>query len=145
MGITNDQHIAATGRDSLVLFRSLCDLVIQVTSFMIAAELAQRCFVQLKKNLTQLFGFGVTGCETLPVNFSQRADKSVAVLVADFAVVVAVAIVESGFAHRALHYADSWKHPPVRTKWQPCAAAHRPAGAAIPVVFLWMTNAIAIS
>jgi hypothetical protein len=29
------------------------------------------------------------------------------VFVADFAILVAVAIVESGFAHGALHYADS--------------------------------------
>jgi hypothetical protein len=43
------------------LFRSICDLVLEVASFMIAAELAQRRFVQLKKNLAQFFGFRVTG------------------------------------------------------------------------------------
>jgi hypothetical protein len=38
----------------------------------------------------------------LSVNLAQRADEGVAVLVADFTVVVAVAIVETCFAHAAL-------------------------------------------
>jgi hypothetical protein len=80
---------------------------------MIAAELAQRRFVQLKKNFAQLLGRGITGSKTLSVNLTQGADEGVAVLVAYFAVVVAVAIVETGFAHGALHYADRRKHPPV--------------------------------
>jgi hypothetical protein len=37
-----------------------------MAGFMIAAELAQRRFVQLMKNLAQLFGFRVTGCEAYP-------------------------------------------------------------------------------
>jgi hypothetical protein len=44
------------------------------------------------------------------------------VLVADFAIVVAVAIVETGLAHAALHGAHNRQHPPVGTKWQSCAA-----------------------
>ena len=39
-------------------------------------------------------------------------------LVADFAILVAVAIVETGFAHAALHCAHSRQHPPAGTKWQ---------------------------
>src|SRR6185436_8617971 len=35
---------------SAASLRCLCDLVLQVTSFMITAELAQRRFVQLKEN-----------------------------------------------------------------------------------------------
>jgi hypothetical protein len=62
---------------------------------MIAAELTDRCFVQLKQNFTQLLGFRITGCETLSVNLAQRADEGVSVLVADFAILVAVAIVET--------------------------------------------------
>lgn len=88
------------------LLRSLCDLVLQVTGFVIAAELAQRRFVQLKENFAQFFGFGIAGCEALPINLTQRADKSVAVFVADFAVLVAVAIVETCLAHGALQYAE---------------------------------------
>src|SRR5882757_7232539 len=69
---------------------------------MIAAELAQRRLVQLKQNLAQFLGFGIAGCETLSVNLSQRADEGVAVFDADFAILVAVASVETRFAHAAL-------------------------------------------
>jgi hypothetical protein len=81
------------------LLRSIFDLVLQVARLMIAAELAQRCFVELKKNLAHFFGFRIIGCETLSVNLTQRADKSISMFVADFAVVVAVAIVETCLAH----------------------------------------------
>jgi len=74
---------------------------------MIAAELAQRGFIQLKKNLAQRFGFRMPGSETLSVNPAQRVDGRVSVLVADFTVVVAVAIVETCVAHGALHCAYS--------------------------------------
>jgi hypothetical protein len=40
------------------------------------------------------------------------------VLVADFAILIAVAIVETGLAHAALHCAHSRQHPPAWTKWQ---------------------------
>src|SRR6516225_1652179 len=79
---------------------------------MIAAELAHRRFVQLKQNFTQLLGFRITGCEALSVNLAQRPDEGVSVLVADFAILVAVAIVETRLAHAALHCARSRKHPP---------------------------------
>jgi hypothetical protein len=69
---------------------------------MIAAELAQRRFVQLMKNLAQLFGFRITGGETRSVNPTQCADKRVAVFVADFTILVAVVIVETCPAHGAL-------------------------------------------
>jgi hypothetical protein len=59
---------------------------------MIAAELAQRRFVQLMKNLAQLLGFRIAGCEALSVNLTQRADEGVAVLVANFAIVVAMTL-----------------------------------------------------
>ena len=72
---------------------------------MIAAELAERRLVQLKQNLAQLLGFGIAGCETLPVNLSQRADVGVSVFAADFAILVAMAIIETCLAHVALHYA----------------------------------------
>ena len=89
---------------------------------MIAAELAQRSFVELKKNLAQCLGFRVPGGETLSVNLAQRVDGRVSVFVADFAVMVAVAIVETGFAHAALHGARERQHPPAETKWQSCTA-----------------------
>jgi hypothetical protein len=74
---------------------------------MIAAELAQRRFVQLKKNLAQCFGLGMPGSETLSINLPQRVDRRVSVFVADFTVVVAVAIVETCVTHGALHCAYS--------------------------------------
>src|ERR1700722_14303854 len=52
--------------------------------------------------LTQFRGFRIPGRKTPPVNFTQRADKGVAVLAADFAVLVAVTSVETWFAHAAL-------------------------------------------
>jgi hypothetical protein len=56
----------------------------------------------LKHYLTQLRGFRKPGRKTLPVNFPQRADKGVAVLPADFAILVAVTSIETWFAHAAV-------------------------------------------
>src|ERR1700760_434748 len=92
--------------------RSLGNLVHEVAGFIITAELAQRRLVQLNKNVAQLLGRGITGGKTLSVNLAQRADQGVAVLVADFAVVIAVAIVETRFAHAALPGARERQHPP---------------------------------
>ena len=78
-----------------VLLRSVGDLVLQVAGLMNAAELAQRRLVQLKQNLAELLGFEIAGCETLSIHLSQRADEGVAVLVADFAILVAVTIVKT--------------------------------------------------
>src|SRR5271154_729343 len=93
-----------------------------MAGLMIAAELAQRRLVQLKQDIAQLLRRGITGGKAWSVNLAQRADEGVAVLVADFAVVVAAAIVETGFAHAALHGARARQHPPGGTKWQSCAA-----------------------
>ena len=73
--------------------------MLKMAGLMIAAELAQGCLVQLNKNLAQFFCRRITGGKTLPVNLTQRADEGVSVLVADFAVVVAV----PAFAYAALH------------------------------------------
>ena len=88
------------------LLQSVCDLVLQVAGLMIAAELAPRCFVELRENIAQFLGIRITGSKTLSVNLTQRADESISVLVADFAVVVAVAI---GKWARALRYAAATK------------------------------------
>jgi len=69
---------------------------------MIAAKLTQRRLVQLQQDLAQLVRFGVPGGETLPVNRAQRADEGVSVLAADFAILVAVAVVETWIAHATL-------------------------------------------
>ena len=67
-----------------------------MAGLMIATELAQRRLVQLKQNLAQLLGFRIAGCETLTVNLTQRTDEGVPVFAADFAILVTVAIVETG-------------------------------------------------
>src|SRR4051812_29657349 len=85
---------------------------------MIAAKLAQRRLVQFQQDLAKFFRFGITGCETLSVNLSQRADKRVSVFAADFAIMIAVAFVETCLAHAALRCARHRQHPPARTKWQ---------------------------
>jgi hypothetical protein len=41
----------------------------------------------------------LSGCEALSINLTQHADRDVTVLVADFAIVVAVAIVQTCVAH----------------------------------------------
>src|ERR1700716_4072859 len=90
--------------------------VLKMAGLMIAAELAQRRLVQLKQNLAQLLGFGISGCETLPVNLTQRADEGVSVFAADFAILVAVAIVETCLAHAALHCSRNRHLPPAGIK-----------------------------
>ena len=75
--------------------------MLQVPSFIIAAELAQRRLVQLEQDLTYLFCFGIAGCEILPVDLSQRADENVSVFRTDFAITFAVAIVEPCLIHAA--------------------------------------------
>ena len=108
------------------LLRRVRDLVFEVTGRMIPAKLAERRLVQLMQNVTQLLGCGITGGEALAVDLAQRADKRVAVLVADFAIMVAVAIVETCLAHDALSRACGRQHPPAGTKGQPITwAANR--------------------
>jgi hypothetical protein len=41
------------------LLRRVGDLVLKMAGLIIAAELAQRCLVQLKQNLAQLLGFRI--------------------------------------------------------------------------------------
>ena len=81
-----------------VLLRSVGDLVLKMAGLMIAAELVQRRLVQLKQDFAQLFAVRITGSEALSVNLAQRADQGVSMLVADFAILVAVAIVETCLA-----------------------------------------------
>src|SRR5436190_24156261 len=85
---------------------------------MITAELAQGRLIQVKQNLAQLLCFRIASCETLPVNLTQRTDEGVSVFGADFAVGVAVAIVETCLAHATLHCVRSRQHPPAAIKWQ---------------------------
>jgi len=66
--------------------------VFEVAGLMIAAELAQRGLVELQQDLAQLLGSGIAGGEALPVDLAQCADEGSAVLVADFAVLVAVIV-----------------------------------------------------
>ena len=89
-----------------------------VAGFIIPAQLAQRRFVELTQNVAQLLGGRITGGETLSVNLAQRADEGVAVLVAYFAIVLAVSIVEACLAHATLPGAHSRQHPPVGTGLQ---------------------------
>ena len=60
----------------------------------------------------------LSGCEALSVNLRQCADRRVTVLVADFAIVVAVAIVQTCLAHAALHGGRTRQHPPAGLRWQ---------------------------
>jgi hypothetical protein len=69
---------------------------------MIATDLAQGGLVKLKHYLAQFRSSRIPGRKALAVNFTQRLDKGVAVLAADFAILVAMAMVETWFAHAAL-------------------------------------------
>ena len=95
-----------------------------MAGLMIAAELVQRRLVQLKQDFAELFAVRITGGETLSVNLAQRADQGVSMLVADFAILVAVAIVETCLAHAALHCARVRQHPPAEIKWQLIGVHH---------------------
>src|SRR4029077_14075415 len=92
--------------------RDVGDLVREMAGLVIAPELAQRRLVQVGQNVAQFLGRGITGCEARAGDLAQRADEGVAVLVADFAILVAVAIVEAGLAHAALPGAHSRQHLP---------------------------------
>jgi hypothetical protein len=76
--------------------------VLQMAGLMIAPELAERRLIQFKQNLAQLLGFRIAGREILSVNLAQSANEGVSVFAADFAILVAVAIVETCLAHAAL-------------------------------------------
>src|SRR5207248_2538297 len=94
------------------------DLVIEMTGLVIAAKLAQRRLVQVKHNLAQSVGWGITGGKTLPVNLAQGADQGGAVLVADFTILLAV--VETCLAHAALPCADAQ----ASSRWDGLAIVH---------------------
>src|ERR1700675_3507506 len=96
----------------------MVDLVREMAGLMIATKLAQRRIVEVGQNVAQLLGRGITGGETWAVNLAQRTDEGVAVFVADFAILVAVAIVEACLAHAALPDAHGRQHPPAGAKWQ---------------------------
>src|SRR5258706_16199268 len=73
----------------------------------------------MKHYLAQFRGFRIPGRKTLPVNFTQRADESVAVLAADFTILVAMAMVETWFAHAALPLPQPIAQTvPKRSGWQ---------------------------
>ena len=92
-----------------------------MAGFIIAAELAERRLVQVKQNLAQLLGCGITGGKTLSVYLTQCADERGSVLVVDFAIVVKMAIAETRLL-MLLSIVPTSKHPPTGAKWQPCAA-----------------------
>jgi hypothetical protein len=58
------------------LLRSVCDLVRQMAGLMIAAELAQWRFVELKENLAQFLGRGITGGKTLLGHLPDFAEQA---------------------------------------------------------------------
>ena len=87
------------------LLRGFRDFVFEMAGLVIPAKLAQRGLVELRQDVAQLLGCRITGGESLSVNLAKRANQRGAVLVADFAIVVAVAIVETCLAHAALHRA----------------------------------------
>src|SRR5213078_928266 len=94
------------------LFGRVDDLAIQVAGLMIPAKLAERGLVQLQQDLAQLVRFGVTGGETVSINFSQGPDECVSMFGADFAILVAVAVIETYLAHAALPLCPQGEHPP---------------------------------
>jgi hypothetical protein len=99
------QNTEQTRGDFRSLLRRVRDFVFEVSGLIIAAKLAERCFVKLKQNIAQLLGCRIAGGEALSVNLAQCANKRVSVLVADFAIVIAVAIAETWLAHAVLHRA----------------------------------------
>jgi hypothetical protein len=70
-------------------------------------EAGSTTFRSAEEELRSVSWFQDVRSETLSVNLTQRVDGRASVFVADFTVVVAVAIVQAGFAHAALHCAYS--------------------------------------
>jgi hypothetical protein len=68
----------------------------------VAAQLAQRRLIQLEQDLTELGRIRIAGGKTLPVDLAQRADKRVAVLFTDPAILVPVAAIQAVFLHVSL-------------------------------------------
>jgi hypothetical protein len=91
--------------------------MLKMAGLMIAAELAQGCLIQLKQNLAQLLGLRIASRETLSVNLAQRAEEGVPVLMADFAIVIAVAIVET-CCFAPLNLCSCGDHLPNQSGWQ---------------------------
>jgi hypothetical protein len=82
----------ASGYESASLFRAL-NPFFQVTVFVIVNQLPQRCIVELLNHIAELGCIRLACGEGRAVNLAQRADQRVAVLFADLAVLVAVALV----------------------------------------------------
>src|SRR5947199_7384889 len=86
--------------------------------FMVATELAQRSLIQYTQNFAELFGFRVTGRKPPPVNLAQGPDQCIAVLVADFAILVAMSIVGIRHCFSPASLCSGEQHLRNRTGWQ---------------------------
>src|SRR6478752_2818557 len=97
----------------------------------IAPQLAERCLVQLMQDLAEFSRIRITGSKTLAVDLAQRTDQRVAVLLADRAILVPVAMIQARFLHGFLpeRRLRAWRErAPKRVDWQPArraAAEHR--------------------
>src|SRR5437762_3326248 len=66
---------------------------------MVMHQRAERAFIERVQHLRQGRGLRLPRREMLPVNFSQRSHKRIAVLAADLAIFVAVPLVQTRLLH----------------------------------------------
>jgi hypothetical protein len=115
--------------------RSLPDFCVELPGGMVLNQLRQGRFEKLGQNVAQFGGFRFAGRERRPINPSKRTDQCVAVLAADLAILVAVAVVgdhgksfnESapvGGAYRLLPRTAMAVHP-LQTRGDSLSEAHR--------------------
>jgi len=75
------------------------DFLLQVAILMIVNELAERGLVEVLQHVAQLGALGLTCRERLSINRAKRGKRGVAMLLADLAVLVAVATVQAVLFH----------------------------------------------
>jgi hypothetical protein len=62
---------------------------------MVLNKLRERRLMHLRQYVAELGRFGFAGCERGPTDPAQRADEGIAVLPADFPVLVAMAVIDA--------------------------------------------------
>ena len=71
------------------------DFSLKLPAVVIPVQLAQGCLVELVQDIAELFLIPASGGETGAVDLSQRPHQRVAVLVADFTILIAVPMIKS--------------------------------------------------
>jgi hypothetical protein len=72
---------------------------VQAAGIVVAPQLTERVLIKPAQDVTQFLMIACPCCEALTIGLAKRAYERVAVLSADLAMLVTVAIVQSAFVH----------------------------------------------